>query len=49
MMQVSSYYKVSQLADAKRDALTWLAGRLRWERKLDDLRLQSLDVDRKAA
>lgn len=48
-MQVSSYYKASQLADAKRDALTWLAGRLRWERKLDDLRSHPVDADRKAA
>ncbi|GIU89727.1 MAG: hypothetical protein KatS3mg010_0826 [Acidimicrobiia bacterium] len=48
-MQPSSYYKVSRLPDAKRDALTWLAGRLQWERTLRALRSTRETATPKAA
>jgi hypothetical protein len=37
-MQGLAYFQATQAAEAKRSALTWLAGRLRWERRLDALR-----------
>lgn len=48
-MQASSFYKVSRLPDARRDAIAWLAGRLAWERTLRALRSTHSAEDRKAA
>jgi len=49
-MMPASVYKTTRLADAKREALTWLAGQLRWERTLDQLRSHPTEAqDRQAA
>jgi len=48
-MQPSSYFKQTGLAEPQREALRWLAGRLRWERALADLRAERPAPARKAA
>ena len=38
MDQTSIFHQQAQAADARREALTWLARRLNWERRLGQLR-----------
>jgi hypothetical protein len=37
-MEHSYFHKLAQEAEGRREALRWLAGRLRWERRLGELR-----------
>jgi len=48
-MQPSTYFKQTGLAQPQREALRWLAGQLRWERRLADLREERRAPERKAA
>jgi hypothetical protein len=43
-MNQTSITRQRQAADRRREALTWLAGRLNWERRLGQLRPNGLEV-----
>ena len=45
-MEHSYFNKLSQDAEGRREALRWLAGRLRWERRLSELRPDTPAVER---
>jgi hypothetical protein len=47
-MQLASM-QATQAAAARRDALSWLANRLRWEHTLDSLRSSQKDANKRAA
>ena len=49
MTQTSTFDQKRQAADGRREALTWLARRLNWERRLGQLRPDAEDAQTKQA
>jgi hypothetical protein len=48
-MQAATHTMRTTLAEPQRDAITWLANRLRWERTLDRLRSKEVAAPKRAA
>ena len=49
MTQTSIFDQQARAAEGRREALTWLARRLKWEHRLGELRPHEVDEAQKAA